>query len=177
MPEPGPEPGLEPAQSWVSVSFPSLSSLAHRKLPEKTQTRQHQGPSLRAWPRRRETQTRRGVGRPGGATARLPNPPVKPGCASFQEEGGEPQERARPKFSGREKTGRLPWPLPPPSVLRLCPAPKASAKLVSLPPTLTSPDICCPTPSFKGLPGKPRSACNGGHCPPLFPTLLLPALS
>lgn len=113
-----PEPGLEPAQSRVSVSFPSLSSLAHQKLPEKTQTHQHQGPSLCAWPCRRETQTRRGVGRPGGPQQGFPTPPVKLGWASFQEEGDKPQERARPMFSGWEKTGGrpgwgLPWLLPP----------------------------------------------------------------
>lgn len=48
-----------------------------------------------------------------GATARLPNAPVRLGWAPFQEEGGEPQERARPTFSGREKTGGRPgWGLP-----------------------------------------------------------------
>lgn len=107
------------------------------------------------------------------------SPPLdKLGWVSFLEDGEEPQERARPTFSGREKTGQT-WLLAPaqrPSDPPLPPRPRHSS--CPCPPTLKSPDISRPTPSSEGLPTQPRSAwlSNGGHCPPLLPAPLLPAL-
>lgn len=101
------EAGTEafPTPELGSMSFPSSSSLAHWKLPESTQARQHLGPPCVLGFTGARHRHNRGMCHVGGGHSEASHHLDKLGRASFLEERGEPQERARPTSSGREKTG------------------------------------------------------------------------
>lgn len=170
------EAGTEafPTPELGSMSFPSSSSLAHWKLPESTQARQHLGPPCVLGFTGARHRHNRGMCHVGGVTARLPTTWTNWVGPPFWRSVGSPRREQGPLLLEGKRLGTDMAIAPCPMPLRPCAAPKASPQLMQprtcsrprQPLTLTSPDISCPTPSSTGFPAQPRSACNGSHCSP-----------